>query len=487
MTPNENTRKDNLLSNNRKLLASAANNKNRQPSLNSNRSNNAYQDAAYSVKITKKEITSLEANSENSVLSKLNYFGNRNQRKSEMQFNNYMNKEKSDSLLRQSTNNSKKSTMELKNSPNDDKPLELGANKLELEIRRSKKKLEMIALKRPDNPGLDRKPKPSPARVETEQPESLEPISDVRKPKKQSLESSRIPARSLEEDETIEAVPDSDIPQLNNLKKLSSFESFDRKEEEKLAKVTEQKLPIDGSKYLKPSSAKNPKSVNLNEKIIKEREDLIKYTKTYIEKNNELPPTTLDYYEFVKCIGKGAFGKVTLGIHKLTGKYVAIKTIDKVLIKDEFSKRKIFQEVYILKKIRHSNIIRLLEVFESNKHYLMVMEFAGGGDLLHFIKRRGRMQESDAKFIFKQIAYGLAHIHCRSVIHRDIKLDNILLDCESGVKICDFGVSKIIKKGQVIKEQCGTPAYIAPEIITDIGYEGFFVDIWSLGKLESAL
>jgi serine/threonine protein kinase len=112
----------------------------------------------------------------------------------------------------------------------------------------------------------------------------------------------------------------------------------------------------------------------------------------------------------------------------------------------------------------------------------MVMEFAGGGDLLHFIKRRGKMLECDAKFIFKQIIYGLSHIHCRSVIHRDIKLDNILLDCESGVKICDFGVSKIIKKGQVIKEQWGTPAYIAPEIITDEGYEGFFVDIWSLGK-----
>lgn len=79
--------------------------------------------------------------------------------------------------------------------------------------------------------------------------------------------------------------------------------------------------------------------------------------------------------------------------------------------------------------------------------------------------------------------YGIAHIHCRSVIHRDIKLDNILLDSEKGVKICDFGVSKIIKKGQLIKEQCGTPAYLAPEIIIDQGYEGYFVDIWSLGVL----
>ena len=81
----------------------------------------------------------------------------------------------------------------------------------------------------------------------------------------------------------------------------------------------------------------------------------------------------------------------------------------------------------------------------------------------------------------------MSHIHCRSVIHRDIKLDNILLDCEKGVKICDFGVSKIIKKGQVIKEQCGTPAYLAPEIIIDKGYEGFFVDVWSLGVLLFAM
>ena len=90
----------------------------------------------------------------------------------------------------------------------------------------------------------------------------------------------------------------------------------------------------------------------------------------------------MEYYKFVKLIGKGAFGKVTLGIHKLTGKKVAIKSIEKSYMKDEFSRKKVFQEVYILKKIRHSNIIRLLEVFESPQHLFMVMEYAGKGDLL---------------------------------------------------------------------------------------------------------
>ena len=126
---------------------------------------------------------------------------------------------------------------------------------------------------------------------------------------------------------------------------------------------------------------------------MKERDKIIKYNKAFIKKNKTIPPTSLEYYKFVKLIGKGAFGKVTFGIHKLTGKQVAIKTIDKSYMKDDFSKKKVFQEVYILKKIRHSNVIRLLEVFESPKHFLMVMEYAGGGDLLQYVKQRKKLEE----------------------------------------------------------------------------------------------
>ena len=154
----------------------------------------------------------------------------------------------------------------------------------------------------------------------------------------------------------------------------------------------------------------------------------------------------MDYYKFIKLIGKGAFGKVTLGIHKLTGKQVAIKTVEKAVMKDEYQRKKVMQEVFLLKKVRHSNVIRLLEVFESSKHLLMVMEYAGGGDLLQYVKKKKRLEENEAKKIFRQIVYGLAHCHCRSVLHRDIKLDNILIDHEGEIKICDFGVSRILGK-----------------------------------------
>ena len=145
---------------------------------------------------------------------------------------------------------------------------------------------------------------------------------------------------------------------------------------------------------------------------------------------------------------------------------MAIKTINKEYLKDEYSKRKLLREIYILKKIKHVNVIRVLEVFETLDQVLIVMEYAGGGDLLHYVKSKKHLTEEEAKPIFKQIVYGLAHIHSRNVLHRDIKLDNILLDSDCGVKICDFGVSKIIDKKQTINDQCGTPAYIAPEIIS---------------------
>lgn len=109
------------------------------------------------------------------------------------------------------------------------------------------------------------------------------------------------------------------------------------------------------------------------------------------------------------------------------------------------------------------------------------MEFISCGDLLSFVRRRSRIPENIAKFIFRQIIEGIQYIHSNNIVHRDIKLDNILIDINNTIKICDFGVAKQVKKGEILTEQCGTPAYIAPEILKSNGYEGFGVDIWSAG------
>jgi serine/threonine protein kinase len=110
-----------------------------------------------------------------------------------------------------------------------------------------------------------------------------------------------------------------------------------------------------------------------------------------------------------------------------------------------------------------------------------VIEVCAGGDLLNYVRKRRRLSEKYAKFVFKQIMEGIAYLHENKVAHRDIKLDNILLDGHGNIKIGDFGVSRKIEENEILFEQCGTPAYIAPEIVKDMGYKGFPVDIWSAG------
>jgi NUAK family SNF1-like kinase len=180
-------------------------------------------------------------------------------------------------------------------------------------------------------------------------------------------------------------------------------------------------------------------------------------------------------------LGKGAFGKVSLGLHRLTRRLVAIKAINMDFMKDESSKKKMSNEISILKSLRHPNVVKLLETFEIEKHHLIVMELCPGGDLLNYVRKRRKLNEKYAKFVFKQIMEGMAYLHQNGVVHRDIKLDNILLDGHGNIKIADFGVSRKVIDNEILFEQCGTPAYIAPEIVRELGYKGYPVDMWSSG------
>jgi len=186
-------------------------------------------------------------------------------------------------------------------------------------------------------------------------------------------------------------------------------------------------------------------------------------------------------YKIGKMLGKGAFGRVNWGLHRLTRRLVAVKAINMEFMKDESSKKKMNNEISILKILRHPNVVKLLETFDTDKHHLIVMELCPGGDLLNYVRKRRKLNEKYAKFVFKQIMEGLAYLHDNGVVHRDIKLDNILLDGHGNIKIADFGVSRKVVDNEILFEQCGTPAYIAPEIVRELGYKGYPVDIWSAG------
>jgi 5'-AMP-activated protein kinase catalytic alpha subunit len=203
---------------------------------------------------------------------------------------------------------------------------------------------------------------------------------------------------------------------------------------------------------------------------------------------HKIPPTDLQFYKLVKVIGKGSFGKVYLGVQLLTNRLVAIKCLEKNSIKDRGIRSKILQEIEILKTASAvPQVTRLLEVFENKTYVFLVMVYAKGGDLLRYIKNKTRLAEEEAKVLFLKILTGVCGLHSRKILHRDIKLDNILLDEHNEPTICDFGVSRRMADGEVIHEQCGTPAYIAPEVITDEGYSGLKADVWSLGIMLFAM
>ena len=209
---------------------------------------------------------------------------------------------------------------------------------------------------------------------------------------------------------------------------------------------------------------------------------LIQKIKQYGQEHNYIsyPETDMSYYKIGRNIGHGAFGKVNIALHLLSGHIVAIKSFNKN--KKSFPINRIYYEIKLLKKLRnHKNIIKYFEHFETEKYFCIVMENIPGGNLLSAINKMSKFSESMARNIFKQLIHTLKYLHNLNIVHRDIKPDNILLELDDTIKLCDFGVSKQVRKGQLLTDSCGTPAFIAPEILKNAPYNPYGTDIWSSG------
>ena len=234
----------------------------------------------------------------------------------------------------------------------------------------------------------------------------------------------------------------------------------------------------------------NSKISNSNSSIydfnyyMNESNKLSEYIKLFYKLNNTYPNSKIKYYKIGRKIGQGAFGKVNIGLHILTGRVVAIKSFKKENCNNE-KINKIINERNLMKELDNKNIIRILDYFEDKDYIFIIMEYINGGNLYSLIKKRRKLQEKMAKFIFKQMISALKYIHSHNIAHRDIKLDNILLDLYNGIKICDFGIGKKLNSpDQLLTSFSGTPLYMAPEIILsekNNGYKGFPVDVWSSG------
>ncbi|KAK8268228.1 hypothetical protein V6Z12_D11G052600 [Gossypium hirsutum] len=186
-----------------------------------------------------------------------------------------------------------------------------------------------------------------------------------------------------------------------------------------------------------------------------------------------------DRYDFVKDIGSGNFGVARLMRDKITKDLVAVKYIERGDKIDENVRREIINH----RSLRHPNIVRFKEVILTPTHLAIVMEYASGGELFGRICAAGRFNEDEARFFFQQLLSGVSYCHAMQVCHRDLKLENTLLDGSPAprLKICDFGYSKSSVLHSQPKSTVGTPAYIAPEVLQRQEYDGKIADVWSCG------
>ena len=193
-----------------------------------------------------------------------------------------------------------------------------------------------------------------------------------------------------------------------------------------------------------------------------------------------------DLYEIKEVIGKGKFGVVNLGIHKKTGKQVAIKILNKENIKTLEDKELVRIEIGILKLCHHPNIVRLLDHLENNDYIYIVTEYIEGGTLGQYIKKKQfNFSERQATNIMSQIASGVKYLHQYGIVHRDLKPDNIMITQQNDfgvIKIMDFGLSKIVSPNERMVDGYGTLSYVAPEVLLRTPYNKE-VDIWSMGVI----
>ncbi|SCQ16793.1 serine/threonine protein kinase, putative [Plasmodium ovale] len=191
-------------------------------------------------------------------------------------------------------------------------------------------------------------------------------------------------------------------------------------------------------------------------------------------------------YIVKKRIGSGGFGIVFQGIHIQTKQKVALKFIPKSNFLDVTDVHRVFIEIQTLRGLIHNNIIKMYDVNHFQNYVCLIMEYAINGDLKNYmLKNNGYLKEKEAHYLFLQIVKGVYYCHSKHIVHRDLKLENILLDENMTCKIADFGLSDFVNVDQNIKTEAGTKAYIAPEIIFNetINYSVFKLDIWSLGIL----
>ena len=189
-----------------------------------------------------------------------------------------------------------------------------------------------------------------------------------------------------------------------------------------------------------------------------------------------------DRYRIGEVLGQGAFATVYECVDIESSQRYAVKVLNKTVLRQQGMEEAFEREIAAMKALRASpHVTNLVEVLQSSRNYYLVMEIADGGTLLTMIAKNGGLPRHVLKKYFRQLVVGLRDIHQSGVVHRDIKPDNLLLDEYRDLRIADFSFAACANDSRVLKRQCGSPHYVAPEVIIGNGYNGRKVDVWSLG------
>lgn len=191
-----------------------------------------------------------------------------------------------------------------------------------------------------------------------------------------------------------------------------------------------------------------------------------------------LPKKVLNL-DITGVLGSGSFGTIAAASDSITGTRVALKFVKKTQAPEAM-------EPHIQALLEHRGICRLYGCLENAADLILVLECVRGVDLSRYLRIHGKLEEHRARMLFIQMLHAVDYLHAHSIVHRDLKLDNVILDAEH-IKICDFGFATFYSDAQLLEDYCGTPQYAPPEIVNGVPYIGPEVDMWCLGIILYAM
>ncbi|OWB59030.1 hypothetical protein B5S28_g5152 [[Candida] boidinii] len=211
-------------------------------------------------------------------------------------------------------------------------------------------------------------------------------------------------------------------------------------------------------------------------------------------------PVKIGPWKLGRTLGRGATGRVLLASNVRSGRKAAVKVVNKAVLNmnPDISETEkgcdsaglsygIEREIIIMKLLNHKNVLRLYDVYETEKALYLVLEYVEGGELFDLLVESGPLPEATAVEFFKQIILGASYCHNLGICHRDLKPENLLLDRNLSIKIADFGMAALESKDRLLETSCGSPHYAAPEIVSGLKYHGTASDVWSCGVILFAL